>query len=94
MATRTPTFGGDIAQITNGMESCYKRRRSPGGIRHASVGCVGNAPWNNIQTCISINGGGLHVNYMAADSNCAISWVLNGNGGYNNAGEACAPVHP
>jgi len=32
-------------------------------------GCVGNLPWNNVQTCISINGGGLHVNYMAADSN-------------------------
>jgi hypothetical protein len=102
-------------------------------------GCVGNLPWNNVQTCISINGGGLHVNYMAADSNvynyaiveyvqligpsintetatyvidagdyldlvwspnanvkagsyCAISWELNGSGGYTNDGEACQPV--
>ena len=31
-------------------------------------GCVGNNPWNNIQTCISINGSGLHVNTMTATS--------------------------
>lgn len=32
----------------------------------SSSGCVGNLPWNNVKTCIEINGTGLFVNWMQA----------------------------
>jgi hypothetical protein len=40
--------------------------KSP-GIRNtpfSAFGCVGNLPWNNVQTCVQLNGSGLHLNWM------------------------------
>lgn len=34
----------------------------------SSSGCVGQAPWNNVQTCIYITGSGLHVDSMIGTS--------------------------
>lgn len=58
------------------------RIATPGGIftvelRHipkrgiqpnSDSGCVGNLPWNNISTCIAINGQGTYVSTMTGDS--------------------------
>lgn len=48
-------------------------RRSASGpeissIPDSAIGCVGNLPQDNIQTCMDIQGSGLYVDYMAATS--------------------------
>jgi hypothetical protein len=46
--------------------------QSGGVVPNSDSGCVGNLDWDNIQTCIFINGSGLYVSTMKA-----ISYVYN-----------------
>ena len=66
-ALRTDRYGDKIYTVSTATGSAtliIGRPTSPALIPYSASGCVGNLPWNNVQTCFTIIGGGRYVNEM------------------------------
>lgn len=66
-AFRTDRYGDKIYMLptaTGSVTLIIGKPTSPALIPYSASGCVGNLPWNNVQTCFTIIGGGRYVDEM------------------------------
>jgi hypothetical protein len=64
LAPAPSAHAATIATARGSVTVIMSRHSSPSLIPNTASGCVGNLPWNNVQTCFTIVGSGTYVQDM------------------------------